>query len=113
MSTLYNINLSRDTSYSEKFLFYSDKCRSTLMDLTGYTFKAEAKVAYDDVDPAFEFTINTSELADGAVTFILSNVETEVITAGNYIWDLRVIDPEDVVDRWIHGSVEVSDTVTR
>jgi len=113
MSVLYNIHIDKDTSYSEKFVFYSDKCRTTTMDLSGYSFKAEAKVDYEDENPVFEFTIDTIDASEGSLYLSLSSTETEALTAGTYLWDLRVIDTDSIVDRWIKGNVTVSGTVTR
>ena len=44
----YNIFLQRDTDYAETLTFYSDECMSSVIDLTGYTFKAEIKASASD-----------------------------------------------------------------
>lgn len=111
--TIFNIRILNDTDYRRKFTVYADKCRSTLKDLSGYTFKAEAKVSEDDELPAFEFDIDTSDAINGGITLSILHDVNISIENGEYVWDLRVVDPNDDVDRWLKGTVTVEKTTTR
>jgi hypothetical protein len=106
MMASYNIFLQRDTDYAETLTFYSDECMSSVIDLTGYTFKAEIKTS-----PTF--AIDTSQASSGKIVLSLTDTELLAMASGDYFWDLRVTTDAGVVARWVGGTVKVSGTITR
>lgn len=110
---IYNITIGKDTTYSEQFKFYSDRCRSQLMDLTGYEFKAQIKENPDDLNELVEFTIDTDNLSAGFIILYLPESVSINLPSGSYVWDLRVTSPDGLVDRWVKGAAKVESTVTR
>jgi hypothetical protein len=113
MMASYNIFLQRDTDYAETLTFYSDECMSSVIDLTGYTFKAEIKASTSDSTVVETFAIDTSQATSGKIILSLTDTELLAMASGDYFWDLRVTTDAGVVARWVGGTVKVSGTITR
>jgi hypothetical protein len=113
MMASYNIFLQRDTDYAETLTFYSDECMSSVIDLTGYTFRAEIKTSASESVASETFAIDTSQASSGKIILSLTDTELLAMASGDYYWDLRVTTAAGVVARWVGGTVKVSGTITR
>jgi len=111
--TLYNITLYVDSSFSVGFNFFTDRCKQNPMDLTGYTFEAEIRPSAGSSTLTETFHMDVEQLPTGSLIMYLSDAETLALTPGAYYWDLKVTLPDESVERWITGNVEVKGTVTR
>lgn len=111
--TLYNITLYVDSSFSVGFNFFSDRCKKTPMDLTGYVFEAEIRPSYGSSTLIETFNMDNDQLATGSLIMYLTSAETLPLTPGAYYWDLKVTLPDSSVERWVTGNVEIKGTITR
>lgn len=49
----------------------------------------------------------------GTITLALSDEETAALPAGNYVYDLELVSPDEDVTRLVEGSLKISPEVTR
>jgi len=113
MTATRNIVLERDTDFSESLTFYSDACFSTTLDVSDYTFQAQIRATDTSSTVIATFTIDTTDAATGNIVLSLTAAQTLALTAGSYFWDLRCVDANSVVSRWVSGTATVAGTITR
>jgi len=85
-------------------------------DLTNYDAAAKMKRNYNsDSDETTDFSIAIVP-ADGIITLSLTNVQTDALKIGNYVYDVEISyeDSADatIVERVLEGKIRVSPSVT-
>jgi len=86
---------------------------SVVLNLTGYTGKATIRATYADT-LAYNFTVTIPAPTTGAVELVLPSAVSATISAGPYIWDFQLTEPNGTnVRTFIAGDVQVYDEVTR
>jgi hypothetical protein len=89
-----------------------------LMDLTGHSFKGQAKTSYSAATPAFNIllTIRDQETSPGVVDLHISSSETAALTLNkdaNYLYDIEMTNPYGDVKRVMEGVIKVYPEVTK
>lgn len=86
--------------------------------LTNYSAAAKMKRNYNSTDSdtlSFSAAINVPE-TDGILTLSLTNVQTDTLKVGNYVYDAEIsfVDSNGstVVERILEGKIRVSPSVT-
>ena len=86
--------------------------------LTNYSAAAKMKRNYNSTDSdtlSFSAAINVPE-TDGILTLSLTNVQTDTLKVGNYVYDAEIsfVDSNgsSVVERILEGKIRVSPSVT-
>lgn len=80
------------------------------LDLTGYSAGASLKSNFDDITP-IEFVCVVIPLV-GQVTIYMSTAASSTLTAGDYVWDFQLINPDDDARTYLTGDVTVYPEVT-
>ena len=88
----------------------------TAFDLTNYSAAAKMKRNYNSGDSdTLAFSCAVSGL-DGIVTLSLTNVQTDTLKVGNYVYDAEIsyTDTNDniIVERILEGKIRVSPSMT-
>jgi len=92
---------------------------NTAKDLTDHTVTAKLKKTYtSDSDGTVSFnSIVASPPSDGIVTLSLTNIQTDTLKAGRYVYDVELsfIDSagDTIIERVLEGRVQVTPSVTR
>ena len=92
---------------------------NTAKDLTDYLVAAKLKKTYEsDSNNTISFnSIVANPSTDGIVTLSLTNIQTDDLKAGRYVYDVELsfIDSagDTIVERVLEGRVQVSPSVTR
>jgi hypothetical protein len=91
---------------------------SVLLDLTGFTFRAQARPSHaaSEIAFEFEFTLRDQTANIGIVDMHLPAVATEVLSISketNYFYDIEMVDTEGDVRRIMEGQIKVYPEVTR
>ena len=108
-----NFLIETDTNFSQRLVFYIDRCMTSVIDLTGYSFLAQIRATAESSTVIATFDIAV-EASSGAVTLSLDDTDTIDLTAGTYVWDLRITDDEGtVLNQRPGGEVTVTQTVSR
>ena len=81
------------------------------IDLTGYSAAAQMRKHYTSSN-ATSFTTSISA-ALGVVTLSMNAATTNTITAGRYLYDCELTDPNGAVTRLVEGIVTVTPGITR
>ena len=113
MTATRNIVLQRDTDFSESLTFYSDTCFATTIDVSTYTFRAQIRSSETSATVIALLSIDTTNAATGNIVLSYSAADSLNLTAGTYYWDLRVVDANGGVSRWLAGTATVTGTITR
>ena len=107
MPAQYNLLVYRGDNGKWQFKIWTDASKTTPVDLTGYTVKAELRNK-----PAGTTIVPTT------CTVTLPNIVTMVLTAANAklavsgVWDLQFTDSTGIVTTMVAGIVTVTPDVT-
>ena len=115
-AALYNLtDIEQGANWSLYLSF--EESDGTATNLTGCTLKMWIAANYTATPVANLSTatggITITNAANGTATISLAANETANITAGNYLYDLKLIAPDGVTDRELQGGVYVSAQVTK
>lgn len=118
MSATVNLSIDQGTSFSRVLTIKDDQVVPVAIDLTGYTFSSQARVAYATATPAFSFvfTIRDQVALTGQVEMTLAPSVTSalVLTAAKaYLYDVEMVSPSGEVTRLFEGKVTITPEVTR
>lgn len=83
------------------------------MDLTGYSFLAQARTRAAASSTAFAFTVDTTDAATGVIVLSVANATTDDVGPGRYEWDLQWTDPDSKVRTLMRGVITVIAEVAR
>lgn len=91
---------------------------TTPINLTGYTFKGQAKAAYTDANPTFEFgfTLKDQTTDTGEVEMTIEAEATEdlVLKAStSYLYDIEMTSAGGIVTRLLSGKITLSPQVSK
>jgi len=89
-----------------------DNLQGDVINLTGYSASSQVRKSYYSTT-AYNFDVSISDASQGEITLSMSSANTANMSPGRYVYDLRLIDPDDVVTRVVEGIVVVSPGVTR
>jgi len=91
----------------------------SVKDLTNYQIDAMLKRSYNsDSDNTLPFTsIVTAPATDGIVVLGLTNLQTDTLKAGRYVYDVELSfadsDGNTIIERVLEGNAQVTPSVTR
>jgi hypothetical protein len=90
----------------------------TLLDLTGYVFRGQAKTDYSSSKSSFDinFTIRDQVASLGMVDLHISADSTSALNlakASDYIYDIEMVDGASEVRRIMEGKIKVYPEVTK
>jgi hypothetical protein len=89
---------------------------STPVNLTGYTARLQARVDIEETETILSMTTGagiTLGGAAGTITLSQTAIQTAVLPAGSYIYDLELVSGAGVVTRLVQGDLLISPEVTR
>jgi hypothetical protein len=114
--TMFDLNINQGCDYSI-IIKISDNSRVPI-DLTGFTFSAQAKLRFNQVTPdfTFNFTLANQVTNKGEVEMSLPRAATDSLPlteCTSYRYDVEMLDTLNVVTRILSGHANVSPEVTR
>lgn len=111
----YDISVYVGADFSQPF-FYLDPLKAPI-NLTGYTAKMQVRQsAYDSNIIAELTTENDGITIDpllGKITLFMDNSLTGALTAGNYVYDFKLISPANFESILFSGIFSAVEAVTR
>lgn len=89
-----------------------------LMDLTGYTFRGQARTSYsaNDASLSFSFTLRDQGTDPGIVDMRITAASTAALSitrATDYIYDVEMVDTDSKVKRLFEGTLRLHPEVTK
>ena len=109
----YNIVCPQGSTFQQQLTYKID---DAVVDLSGYQAKMQvrekhtSKIALVDISSAAGDIVVGSE---GTIDITISSTVTEGIIAKDYLYDLELISPSNIVYRIIEGTFKVTPEVTR
>lgn len=92
----------------------------SVKDLTGFSAAAKMKRSYNadsDNTQAFTTIIDSQTPDNGKLILELSNIQTDALRAGRWVYDVEISyvdsDGDRVVERVLEGNIQVTPSVTR
>ena len=89
----------------------------TIVDLTGYTARAQGREQSDDPVPAWELTTENGGItlgdALGTIALDMTTAQTEALEAGSGNWDLELVDSGGEAFRLLYGRYSITREQTR
>jgi penicillin V acylase-like amidase (Ntn superfamily) len=86
--------------------------------LTNHTVTAKMKKNYtSDSSDTTEFVSTISNALDGIATISLTNIQTDALKAGRYVYDVELSfqdsDGDTIIERVLEGKITITPSVTR
>ena len=105
----YNIIIEQHADFGRGFQLKED---DVVLDLTGYSFVAQLRERTQS-NTAYDFTVTVLDEAQGLINMAMTDTLTATIPAGDYVYDLVMINDNDERTRLLQGMAEVTAGVTR
>lgn len=90
-----------------------DDANGDPLDMTGYTFLAQARTKAKSASVAFSFTVDTTSAASGVLVLEVADTVTVDVNPGTYEWDLQWTDGDGKIRTILRGVVTVLAEVSR
>ena len=111
MAVYSNIVIDQGADYSAS-IDVTDSDGDTI-DLTGYTAAGQIRKTYSS-SSAVDFTVSVaSPTTAGILNIGLSNIQTNAMKAGRYVYDVEITNSGGVKTRVLEGQVEITPGVTQ
>lgn len=82
------------------------------VNLYAYTASSQMRKSYYS-STAYTITSDVTGTANGQITISMTAANTANLSAGRYVYDVKITSPTDVVTRVVEGIVTVLPSVTR
>lgn len=111
MAVYSNIVVDQGTDYSAS-IDVTDSDGDTT-DLTGYTGAGQIRKTYSSTT-AVDFTVTVADPAtSGVLNISLTNVQTNAMKAGRYVYDVEITSSGGIKTRVLEGQLEITPGVTQ
>ena len=111
MAVYSNIVVDQGTDYSAS-IDVTDSDGDTT-DLTGYTGAGQIRETYSSTT-AVDFTVTVADPAtSGVLNISLTNVQTNAMKAGRYVYDVEITSSGGIKTRVLEGQLEITPGVTQ
>jgi len=108
MAQKVNIVIDQGTTFNTTYTFVDDQ--DNPIDFSAYAGASQMRKSYTS-STAYAFTVSLGNT--GVVGLSMNAATTSSITAGRYLYDVEVTDPNGVKSRLVEGIVTVTPEITR
>jgi hypothetical protein len=113
-----NLNLTIDQGADFQRVLTIKDSNGDAIDLTGYTFRGQARTAYGAaaIGFSFVFVIRNQTTNKGEVDWTLPNStfsSTTLTKVTTYVYDVEMVSAGGIVTRLVEGSVAITPEVTK
>lgn len=84
----------------------------TAINLYAYTANSQMRKSYYS-STAYTISSNITGIANGEITLSMTAANTSSLSAGRYVYDVKITSPTDYVTRVVEGIITVLPSVTR
>lgn len=85
----------------------------TAINIASHTFLSQIRKSYYSTSATANLTITTVDSSNGVVSLSLEPHQTANIKAGRYLYDLKMITPNNTTNRVIEGVVTVTPQISK
>lgn len=113
---MFDLNINQGCDFS--IILKIKDNSGTLINLTGYSFAAQAKLKFNQATPdfTFDFTLANQTTNPGELEMSLPRAATDSLPlteCTSYHYDLEMTNTQNKVERMMSGNANVSPEVTR
>ena len=110
MATVSNLFVDAGASYSN--IISVAATNGQPLNLTGYSVASQMRKSYQS-STAYNFTASVFNAEQGKVRLQLTPQQSEVITAGRWLYDVEITSPSGSKTRVVEGIVTVNPQITQ
>lgn len=110
MATISNLYVDAGSTYSN--IITVSASNGQALDLTGYTVASQMRKSYGS-STVYNFSASIYNASQGKVRLQLSNIQSEAIPSGRWLYDVEIKSPSGSVTRVVEGIVTVSPQITQ
>ena len=110
MATKANLVLDQGSTFSVDLTLQDENGDALL--LAGYTANSQMRKWYTSINPSAVFNASVNAQL-GTITLSLEASNTSNLTAGRYVYDVRVTNPSGESTRVVEGIVTINPEVTQ
>lgn len=112
MSNKSNLVIDQGTTF-DVYIDLTDE-NGDPIDVSPYVANAQMRKWYSSVNPAAVFATNTAiEPPNGVIRLSLTAEQTANLDHGRYVYDVTIVNDENIITRVLEGIVTVTPRVTR
>jgi hypothetical protein len=86
---------------------------SAAINIAGYTFAGSIRKSYYSKNPTANLTVTINNAATGNILISMNSATTANITAGRYLYDVKMTDTTSTVTRIVEGIMTITPQVTK
>lgn len=83
------------------------------INVANYTFESQIRKSYYSSNPTANITITTIDAPNGNIRLSMTAANTTNITAGRYLYDIKMTSPTNVTTRVIEGIITITPQVSK
>jgi hypothetical protein len=110
MATISNLYVDAGSTYSN--IITVSASNGQALDLTGYTVASQMRKSYGS-STVYNFTSSIYNAALGKVRLQLTDIQSQTIPAGRWLYDVEIRSPSGAVTRVVEGIVTVNPQITQ
>lgn len=111
MAQYVELYLDQGSDFSQT-LTLTDDVTGLPLNVASYLVAANAKVSFITANVAFAFTCTKVDSLNGNIAISFSGVNSALVDARKYVYDIKTISPSNTSTRIIQGVVEISPAVS-
>ena len=85
----------------------------TTINVAGYTFKSLLRTSYYTANATANITVAATDNANGIVTMSMNADTSANVTAGRYVYDVKMVSSANVTSRALEGFITVTPQATQ
>lgn len=105
------LTLDQGTTFETSIDLKNDD--GTAINVANYMFESQIRKSYYSSNPTAEIIVSIADDANGSIKLSLDAAATSNIKAGRYLYDVKMITPDEVVSRVIEGIITVTPQVSK
>ena len=110
MAAFSEISIEQGTKFSTSINVEDDA--GSAVNLYAYTANSQMRKSYSS-STAYTIDSAVTGTANGEITLSVTAANTSNLSAGRYVYDLKITSPSNIVTRVVEGIVTVLPSVTR
>jgi hypothetical protein len=110
MAVFANISVDQGSSFTS--IIVVEGVEGLIVNLENYTVRGQIRKTYASLT-AVDFTASIISEDSGEIEISLTAAQTRAMKPGRYVYDVEVIDDENIVTRVVEGQIEINPAVTR
>ena len=110
MATISNLYVDAGSTYSN--IITVSASNGQPLDLTGYTVASQMRKSYGS-STSYNFTASLYNALTGKVRLQLTDIQSQAIPAGRWLYDVEIKSPSGSVTRVVEGIVTINPQITQ